>query len=94
MGSRTPRRDDIEPHLYPVRLTIRLRGNRLDHQNRLTNAYLSSVRHGYYVQPARLPYSADRVAFIYLPNLKAATDLILACPHLELVADRYHGTHR
>ncbi len=94
MGYKKPHKYDIARSALPVRLTIFVRGSRLDPQNRETNLYLSRARHGYHVDPAVLPWSGRRAVHIYLPNLKAAVDLMLACPHLELVSDRYEGPPR
>lgn len=77
-----------------MRLVVAVRGGRLDHENQLTQAYLASVRHRYHVEHLVMHLSGRRCAHIYLPTLKAAVDLILACPHLELIGDRYRGTTR
>lgn len=76
---------------YTVRIVLAIEGGRDDPRNRATGAYLGRVVHRYAIRKGRLDRSGARVARVYLPTLRDAVDLIRACPHLKLVADRYQG---
>ncbi len=72
---------------YAVRIVVAIAGDRDDPPNRLTNAYLASVKHRYAMEKGRLPASAAPVVRMHLPTLREAVDLTRACPHLRLAAD-------
>lgn len=76
---------------YAVRLVLAREGGRDDASNMATHAYLSGVRHRYAVRSGHLSASGAPVVLMWLPTLRDAVDLIRACPHLRLVADRYDG---
>lgn len=76
---------------YTVRLVVGIGGDRRDPLNKATGAYLNRVTHRFSVSKGRLDRSMARVVRIYMPTLRDAVDLMRACPHLRLAADRYDG---
>ena len=74
---------------YAIRLVIALEGGRDDLRNRATDAYLTSLTHLYAMAKSRLRGCGTRVVQMHLPTIRDAVELVRACPHLRLVADRY-----
>lgn len=76
---------------FTVRLVMAIEGTRDDPRNKATSEYLARVRHRYALTKGILNASGTRVVRMYLPTLRDAVDLVRACPHLVLAADRYDG---
>ena len=85
---------DIGGEYYTVRLVIAMEGRRGDPANRRTSAYLAGVTHRFALSKGRLGSAGDPVVRMHLPTLREAVDLVRACPHLRLAADRWRGALR
>ena len=96
MGSRNWTKHDVMEFEFPVRIRVAVRGDRDDWGNEQVRRWL--VRNcgpkGSGVRPAHGTRDGRRCAYIHLPTVFHAAGLLLACPHLELVTEEYHGPLR
>ncbi|WP_298429608.1 hypothetical protein [uncultured Jannaschia sp.] len=75
-------------------MRLAIRGSRDDFHNREVSAFLACARWQYFIEPGPSTESGRRTAYIYLPHVWAALELMNACPQLELAFEKYRGAER